>query len=218
MLLFRSFLRHSALRSLFVVALPAVALSGCDILNKAASDVTNAVTNIPIDVTQSTKISLDVGTLIGAAAGQKAPADTTQAITTPPQPVDLNKEQPDLAKYANGHIKTLEIAKIAVTPTTNTLTGNLPALDLYVGPTDLKNATDGIKVATIPAIPAGSTALVNATIDAAAMTQAGTQYLAKLAFAQALKGTLVVKAGDTLPGGKIDLKLDLGVHAIVTPL
>ena len=135
MLLFRSFLRHSALRSLFVVALPAVALSGCDILNKAASDVTNAVTNIPIDVTQSTKISLDVGTLIGAAAGQKAPADTTQAITTPPQPVDLNKEQPDLAKYANGHIKTLEIAKIAVTPTTNTLTGNLPALDLYVGPT-----------------------------------------------------------------------------------
>lgn len=214
----RSFLNRSLLRSLVVVALPATALGGCDILNKAASDVTNAVTNIPIDVNQSTKISLDVGTLVGALAGQKTPQELKQEIATPPVPVDLNKEQPELAKYANGHIKTLEIAKIAVTPTTNTLTGDLPQLDLYVGATDIKSTADGIKVATIPAIKAGSTELVNATIDTAAMTTAGTKYLAKLAFGQMLKGTLVVPAGGSVPNGKIDLKLDLGVHAIVTPL
>ena len=164
-------------------------------------------------------MSLDVGALTGALAGQPAPAPgLTQDLALPPVAVDLNKSQPNIAKYANGHIVTLEINKIAVTPSNNTLTADLPALDIYFGPATAKTVADGIKVATIPPIKAGSTTAVDATIDAAAMTQAGTKYLSTLAFSQIMDGKLVIATGGAVPGGKVDLKLDLGLHAVVTPL
>ncbi len=219
---FRLFLSRRAFVRAASLALPLAAvttLPACDLFNQAKASVENAA-QLPIDVTQSTKISIDVSLLTGTLAGQTIPPgpDLTQDLTTPPAPLDLAKEQPDLAKYASGHIKTVEINKIGVTPTTNTLTGDLPAMDLYFGPTTAKGAADSIKVATIPAIKAGSTAAFDAQIDSAAMAKAGTTYLNTLAFSQMMSGKLVVKAGEKVPSGKIDLKLDLGVHAVVTAL
>ena len=218
----RSFFNRRVLVRAASVTLPLAALTAlpaCDLLNQAKASVENAA-QLPIDVQQSTKVTLDVGALIGALAGQTVPPgpDLTQDLTTPPAPIDLNKEQPELAKYASGHIKTVEINKIAVTPTTNTLTGDLPALDLYFGGTTAKSYADGIKVATIPSIKAGSTTAIDAIIDTAKMSEAGTKYLSTLAFSQMMAGKLVIKAGEKVPTGKIDLKLDLGVHAVVTAL
>ncbi len=218
---FRSLLAQRVLIRATSLALPLVAvttLPACNLFNSAKAAVQNAA-QIPIDVTESTSASLDVGKLTGPLAGQPAPAGgLSQDIALPPVPVDLNKTQPNLVQYANGHIVTLEINKIAVTPSNNTMTGDLPALDIYFGPTDAKGIADGIKVATIPPIKGGSTTAVDAVIDSAAMTEAGTKYLAKLAFSQIMAGKLVVKAGDPVPGGKVDLKFDLGLHAVVTPL
>jgi hypothetical protein len=214
--IFRSFL-NLRLASLALPLVAVTALPACDLFNSAKASVQQAA-QIPLDVNEATKISLDVGKLTGPTAGTVTPIDMNQDLTTPPAPIDLNKSQPDLAKYANGHIVTVEINKIGVTPTTNTLTSDLPSLDLYIGPTTAKGIADCIKVATIPKIAKGSTTAVDAVIDAAAMKEAGTKYMATLAFAQMLSGKLVIKAGDTVPGGKIDLNLDLGVHAVVSPL
>ena len=215
--IFKTFLTKRALVRAAYLALPLVALPACDLFNQAKSAVETAA-QIPIDVQQSTKVSFDVGQALGPTAGQTTPVKITQDLPLPAVPVDLNKDQPNLAKYANGHVVTVEINKIAVTPTTNTMTADLPSLDIYFGPANATKASDGIKVATIPSIPKGSTAAVDAIIDTAAMKTAGTQYLAKLAFAEIMTGKLVVEAGSAVPTGKIDLKLDLGVHAVVTPL
>ena len=214
---FRSFLSQRTLVRAATLALPLVALPACDLFNQAKSAVENAA-QIPIDVTQSTKVSFDLGKAMGATAGQTTPVKIEQDLPLPAAPVDLNKEKPELAKYANGHIVTVEINKIAVTPTTNTLTADLPSLDIYFGPATATKASEGIKVATIPAIPKGSTKAVDAIIDAAGMKKAGTDYLAKLAFAEIMTGKLIIEAGASVPNGQIDLNLDLGVHAVVTPL
>lgn len=217
---FRTFLTRRAIVRATTLALPlaaVTALPACDLFNQAKAAVQNAA-QIPIDQMESTKVTLDLTQVIGAAAGQTTPQDLNQEITTPASPLDLNKTQPEITKYANGHIVTLEINKIGVTPTTNTLTGDMPALDLYIGAVDAKDTSTAIKVATIPAIKAGSTAAFDAQIDTAAMTKAGTTYLSKLAFSQMMHTKLTVKAGDKVPGGKVDLKLDLGLHAVVTPL
>lgn len=214
---FRIFLQQKLVIRALALGVTLVGVNACGIFDKAKASV-EAAAELPLDATESTKITLDVSAVLGAAAGQTTPTELKQDVTTPPAVVDLNKSQPDLAKYANGHIKTVTITKITVQPTTNTLTGDLPALDIYIGPTDAKSTADGIKVATIPAIKAGSTTAFDAQIDTAAMASAGSKYLAKLAFSQALKGTLQVAAGGKVPSGKVDLKIDLGVHAVVSPL
>ena len=174
--------------------------------------------NLPLNASESTKITVDVGQLLGPLAGVPAVADGSKDITTPPVPIDLRKSQPELAKYANGHIKTIEITAIQVTPTTNTLSGDLPPLDLYFGPSNATSLAQGVKVATIPAIVHGSTAAMSAAIDAAGMKTAGTQYLATLGFTQAMKATFATKAGQPLPTGKVDLNLVLNIQAVVSPL
>ncbi len=218
---FQRFLTQRALIRATTLALPLAAvttLPACDLFNQVASAAQNAA-NVSIDQTETTNLTLDVSQLTGAAAGKPAPAPgITQQLTLPPVAVDLNKSQPNIAKYANGHVVTLEINKIVVTPSHNSLTADLPAMDIYFGPTTAKAVTDGIKVATIPPIKAGSETAVDAAIDSAAMTQAGSKYLATLAFSQMIGGTLVVATGSNVPGGKVDLKFDLGLHAVVTPL
>ena len=213
---FRSFLSQRALVRATSLALPLAVLPvlpACDLFKKVEQ-----AAQIPVDVMESAQVSLDVGQLTGQLAGKVTPVDLSQDLATPPIVLDLNKSQPDLAKYANGHIVTIEINKIVVTPTANTMTGDLPALEIYFGPTTAKGLADGVKVATIPPIPKGSLAPMDGVIYADAMATAGSKYLATLAFSEMLNGKLFVKAGDTVPGGKIDLKLDFHIHALVAPL
>ncbi len=217
---FRNFLNKRAMIRAATLALPLVAvtaLPACDLFNQAKSAVQDAA-QIPIDVTQSTKVSFDLGKALGSTAGQTTPIKIEQDLPLPALPVDLKKEKPELAKYADGHIVTVEIKQIVVTPTTNTLTADLPALDIYFGPATATKASEGVKVASIPAIPKGSNKAIDAVIDSAGMTKAGTDYLAKLAFAEIMTGKLIVEAGGSVPSGLVDLKLDLTIHAVVTPL
>ena len=197
------------------IALLATALLGCDQIGQAIDDNKGKL-DVPIETDYSFPTAFDVGKATGQAAGQPAPADVEHDLSVPGQDVDLIKEAPAL-KNAEGRVKSLEITRIEALPSTNTVTGALPSFDLLIGPLGEKDASKAKKIATIPAIPSKSTAVVKATIDAAGMKEAQ-QYLTTLKFSQHLVAKMVVKKGDTVPGGKADLKVTLGMKAVLNPV
>jgi hypothetical protein len=170
---------------------------------------------LTIPVTQSMPVSFDMGQTLGGKAGLTADADFTQDIVVPPQTVDLTKTNPELAKYKS-RVKSIEIVSITATPTANSMTGTLPALELYVGAVPFPKLADATKLAVIPAISGGSVAPIKATINPADAAKAGA-ILATLQFDQETIAKLVIKKGEQAPGGKIDLKLDLTLNVTVTP-
>lgn len=192
--------------SLFTIA----ALGACDI----ASDVADAI-NIPIEFEHTTSLDIDIGNTTGAAAGQPSPGDAQYPVEVGAVPVDLLSQSSDLAANKE-KIRRLEFTVIRVAPKTNTLTSPSPPMDLYIGPKGAKTTGESIRVATIPSIPAGSTATVQAPIDAAAM-DAAQPHLLSFDFVMIPAGTLSVKKGETVPGGKLDFDLTLGIKAIINP-
>ena len=193
----------------------ALALTGCDQFNKAVDD-NKSLLDIPISTDYEFTTSFDIGTAMGPAAGQPAPADVSKTIAPPPSDVDLVAEVQAL-KDAKGRVKSFEITKIVITPTTNTLTSDLPSLELYIGPIGATDTTGSAKIATIPPIKAGATAAVNAVLDAAGQN-AAQQWLTTLAFSQGMAATMVVKKGETVPGGKADLKIAMGLKIVLNPI
>jgi hypothetical protein len=199
----------------FALLIATTSLSGCDQLSDAIDDNKSKL-DVPIETTYSLPAAFDVGAATGAAAGQKAPADVTHDLSAPGQDVDLIKEAPAL-KNAEGRVKSLEIIKIEALPSSNSITGALPSFDLLIGPVGEKDSSKAIKVATIPSIPSKSTAVVAATIDAQGMKDAQT-HLTTLRFSQHLVAKMVIKKGETVPGGKANLSVTLGLKAVLSPI
>ncbi len=197
------------------ILVSALAFTGCDQFNKAVDD-NKSLLDIPISTEYEFATSFDIGTAMGAAAGQLAPADVSKTIAPPPSDVDLVAEVQAL-KDAKGRVKSFEITKIVVTPTTNTVTTALPSFELYIGPIGAKDTAGSAKIATIPSIPAGSTTAVNAVLDAAGQKTAQ-QWLTTLAFSQGMAATMVVKKGETVPAGKADLKIAMGLKIVLNPI
>lgn len=200
---------------LATIASACVGLTGCDQIGDAIDNNKN-VLDVPIETEYSFPTAFDVGAATGQAAGQKAPAKVTHDLSVPGQDVDLVKEAPALAN-AKGRVKSMEITKIEALPSTNTVTGALPSLDLLIGALGEKDVSKAIKIATIPSIPSKSTAVVSATIDAQGMKDAQ-KYLTTLGFSQHLVAKLVVEKDDTVPGGKADMTVTLGVKAVLNPI
>lgn len=188
---------------------------GCDQFSKVVEDNKSKL-DIPISTDYEFVTAFDIGGAMGAAAGQTTPKDLTQSIAPPPSDVDLVAEVQAL-KDAKGRVKSFEILKIEVTPTTNTVTSDLPAFDLFIGPMGAKDTSGSAKIATIPSIKAGSTALVTAQLDAAGQKQAQ-QWLTSLAFSQGMVATMVVKKGDKVPSGKANLKIAMGLKVVLNPI
>ncbi len=190
-------------------------LCACDQIAEAIDDNKDKL-DVPIETTHSFPTAFDVGAATGKAAGQKAPAKIEHDLSVPGQDVDLIKEAPAL-KNAEGRVKSLEIKRIEAKPTANSVTGTLPSFDLLIGPLGEKNAANAIKIATIPAIPAKSMAVVAATIDAQGMKDAQA-HLTKLRFSQHLVAKLVVNKDDQVPGGKAALNVTLSLKAVLNPI
>ena len=111
---------------------------GCDQFSKVVEDNKSKL-DIPISTDYEFVTAFDIGGAMGAAAGQTTPKDLTQSIAPPPSDVDLVAEVQAL-KDAKGRVKSFEILKIEVTPTTNTVTSDLPAFDLFIGPISSSSA------------------------------------------------------------------------------
>ena len=200
---------HTPRTTLLTSTLIALGLCvGCDQLSESL--------DVDIVTDYTFPAAIDVGAVTGGTAGTVAPAQVSKDLAVPAQDVDLVKEAPAL-KDAKGRVKSIELTKISALPKTNTVTGVLPAFDIYIGAlgnTDVKNA---FKIATIPAIPAGSNTVVNATIDAEG-TKSAQQFLTTLAFSQMLVAKLVVEKGESIPGGEADLNVTLGLKAVLNPV
>lgn len=192
-----------------------MALVGCDQLEEVV-DNNKSKLNVPIETEQAVEVPIDLGAASGAAAGQPAPQDVDQAIAIPPAQLDLNKESKALADNKS-KIKRLEFTSITATPTENTVTSALPAMEIWIGAFGAADTNGAAKIATIPSIPAGSTAPVQATIDAAG-TDAAQAALLSLAFSQHTVAKLVIKKGEKLPSGAAKLQLKLKLKATLNPL
>ncbi len=193
----------------------ALAAAGCDQLQDVVDDNKSKL-NLPIETAQAADFPIDFGAISGAAAGQPSPADVDQVIPIPPADVDLNKESKPLADNKK-LIKRFEIVGITATPTANTATMAIPAIELWIGPFGAKDTANAVKIATIPSIPAGSTEVATATIDAAGMDAAQANLLT-LAFSQITSAKLVVKKGDPMPSGAANLKITMQIKATLNPL
>ncbi len=197
-------------------ALTALALTaGCSQVDGFVNDNKNLL-DVPITTEYEFTTSFDIGASMGAAAGLPAPADISQEIAPAPSDVDLITEVPAL-KDAKGRVKSFEITIISVTPTTNTVTSDLPAFDLFIGAMGAKDTKGSAKIATIPSIKAGSTAEVTAALDAAGQKTAQ-QWLTQLAFSQGMAATMTVKKGEKVPSGKADLKIKMGLKVVLNPI
>lgn len=184
--------------TLLVLAAPA--LGGCDL-------------EIPIGFDHAFDVELGLGAATGAAAGQIAPADASYPVAMSAVKVDLVSSSTQLAANRD-RVKSITLTGVTVTPRANTLTGATPPIDLYIGPAGATSPTEAVKIATLPAIAAGSTAVVTASIDATGQQNAQ-QWLTSLDFTVIPVATLTVKKGQTVPGGAADLHIVLGIEASV---
>jgi hypothetical protein len=184
-------------------------LASCDAL-----DASKVALDIP--VTQSVPVSLDFDALFGAQAGQVAPSDIDKDLTSGAITIDLAKTEPKLAQYKS-HVKGIKVTAITATPTANTMVGDLPAQEMYVGPVGMTAFAQGAKLATIPPVPGGSKTAVQAAIDPADATKASA-FLATLGFDVQTVTKVHIPKGQKVPGGKVALSLDLKVTVTVNPL
>lgn len=196
-------------RPFLALATTVALLSSCDAL-----DTSKVALSIP--VTQTVPVSLDFDALFGSTAGQTAAVDIDQAVTGTSVTVDLAKTETKLAQYKS-HVKAIQVTAITATPTANTMVGELPAQELYVGPIPMTALAQGAKLATIPPVPGGSKAAVQAVILPAEAAKAS-QYLASLAFDLQTVTKIHIAKGQKIPGGKIALDLVLKVDVTVNPL
>lgn len=204
-------------RTAFAAALALASLGGasaCDV--SKTLDANKNKLDITIPVVHTITVTIDADKVLGTLAGQIAAADLAQDVTTPGQAIDLIKTEPKLAQYKS-KVKSIKVTGITATPTANSLSGNLPALDLVVGAPGLAKPTDGAKLASLPVIPPASTAAVTAVVDAGNAT-AASKFLTTLQFDAMTVTKLVVKKGEKVPGGKVELKLELKLDVVVSPL
>lgn len=184
--------------------LAAASFTGCDSLA------------LPIAFDQSFDVGVALGDATGAAAGQAAPADVSYPLTMNAVTVDLVTSSPQLAANRD-KVQSITLTGVTVTPSNNTLTAATPPIDLYIGPAGATSPTQGVRVATLPAIPAGSSAVVTASIDATGQQNAQ-EWLTSLDFVVIPVATLTVSKGQTVPGGAADLHVALGVEATIDAL
>ncbi len=202
---------------IFVTALLIGALfsAGCDQISDLVDDSKDAL-DIPISTSYEFVVPVDVGASMGPTAGQTSPVDVSKAVATPAKTVDLVEEVGAL-KDAKGRVKSFEIKAVTVTPQANSLTASLPEITLVIGPPNATDIAQAARIATIPSIAAGSTAVVSGLIDNAGQNTAQ-QWLTNLTFSQGTSMTVVVKKGQKVPAGSASLKIKLSLKVVLNPL
>lgn len=173
------------------------------------------VFDLPIETSTDFDVSFDVGAVTGEAAGQQAPERLEYDLTLPGIPIDFTTVSEDLNDNKS-KLREVSITFIKVTPTENTVTGELPDIDLYINASGTTGIEGGHRIATIPPIQPGSLTPVNATIHVAGM-EAAQPMITSLKFNVVPSANLVVEQGETVPGGAAALNIEIGLRAVVNP-
>lgn len=204
--MFRMGLRflHIVLVLLYLCVGLGVGVSGCALFGG------DEAFEFPITARKDVDITVTTALIPGAGSGVASPVEVT--IPIPPVDVDIASASADLEENKN-KLKSIKIEEIIITPSNNTLTEALPPIQLFVGP-PTGQAGEDILIATIPSITAGQTAQVKATIDSAGM-EAAQVYIKTLRFV--MRPAMTVAAGQKIPGGGVDLNLELAITAVVDP-
>jgi hypothetical protein len=131
--------------------------------------------------------------------------------------VDLGMEQPELNTLDNEPIIKVTLDSLQYEVTSNTLNVDTPPLTVYVAPMSVMDPKDpqAKPVATVDPVPAGMTVpLQDMTYDAAGKQNLiDTMGNYKNPFNVIVGATLTLKAGDTVPTGKLDATVHIKAHA-----
>lgn len=180
-----------------------------------------------IDYTESLPIKFSIN------AGALCPSDVDCAGDTTPAPADTpltdidigtgidvvelsgNKE---LAKF-KGVFRSIEVTQIEYSSLQNTLTFDLPAMTVYMGPKGATSSTDRgvVALTTIPAIPAGENIHGSAPVSDEGRSKSN-DLLQELKLSTIIFAEPMVKKDQPLPpSGSANIKLDIDVKFTVNP-
>lgn len=149
-----------------------------------------------------------------------APADTpldSIDIGTSIDVVEMSGNQ-DLEKF-KGKFRSIEITQIAYASKNNTLTFDLPAMTVYMGPAGATSSTDAgvVALTTIPAIPAGDNITGTAPVDDAGRSKSN-DLLQELKLSSIIFAEPVVKKDQPLPpSGSANINLDIDLKFTANP-
>jgi hypothetical protein len=134
-----------------------------------------------------------------------------------PLKVDLLTDEPDLKTINDQPVIKVSIDSVTYAVTSNSLNVDTPAIDVYVAPISALKPTDpqAKLIGTIPAIPKMTTS----DFQALEFTPTGKTSLVnimstfKTPFNVLVVSSLVVRAGQMLPAGKLDAVVRIRGHA-----
>ncbi len=163
--------------------------------------------------------TLGLSDVFQAEAGEPVPFDDEASVALG---VDflLTELSPELKPYKDqGLFTQLRFDQIKYEILENTLTTDLEALDVAVGPLGTKDpdAEAAVLIATLPRIEAGQLGTGEATIlreNAAAASK----FIFDLDFASAAGTIITVRQGEPTPGGNLKIKIDMTFTLVADPL
>lgn len=185
-----------------------------------------------LDVTYTEDFTVDLPTIDSATLCPSG-VDCTQTAATADmdrelRPIEVDVEvdvveqtgNKKLADYA-GRFKSVNVTKIEYTIKDNSLTLDLPPLDLYLAPTGVSSSSDAkaVKMATIPATPA-KMSVTNGNAEIVTANDAAISELIQSLQVTALAHAVpVVKKGQPFPpSGKATLSITLYVTLVANPV
>jgi len=133
------------------------------------------------------------------------------------QPVDINMSNPELAMIAKEPIVKVKIDTITYTVSMNSLNVATPEMTIYVAPMSVTTTSDpsATAIGTIPPVPAmtttSATNLMYTSGGQAALQDAMGNY--KTPFNVIVGSTVIVKAGDPMPMGKLVASVEITATA-----
>ena len=126
------------------------------------------------------------------------------------QTLDLGSETPELESLDGKPLVSVTIRKVSYTVTENTLNTDLPAIGIYLAPSDVTSSDNGAAtvIGTIGPIAAGATAPGEMTLseDGQALL---TSYIKSYStpFNLLADTRMNIGAGESMPTGKLDLRV-----------
>lgn len=175
-------------------------------------------TAIPVEISKDFDFDVDIDQYTQGkfqnVQGGKLP-DQAPPVEIPidvKQEVDISND-PNIQKYGT-KVAGIDINKMEIQVVSNTANINVPRVNILMGDKGQKPTT---VVGYLSGIPAGQKPTENVIKDDAGRN-AISSYLTKFKFAFGAGTKLTVKGGDSVPKGKIKLKIKMTVVFRITPL
>jgi hypothetical protein len=129
-------------------------------------------------------------------------------VETPPTTINLKQEVPSLSGLNSQSLVDVSINRISY-DVVSTMNVDLPAVELYLAPDGATSTSDpgAAKFGTVPVTPAGATITDGQVVleAAAESTFSGYAHNFGTPFTFLAKTTVIVRGGEPIPAGKVDI-------------